>query len=172
MRSFATETRSALAAPDVVLVRLEGEPFWLHVPPVLELMDIAANYRWQRLLPDSLEEPERQILLEWLADPEHPATWKRLHVVMQPVGMYLYGVPFFVAARTAANMLHHFTVFRMWSQLNLHMDLRDADAPDWIAAGMAWLISSKTEEKDRNALWAELTTPGRLPDDVIPGWMA
>jgi hypothetical protein len=168
---FADQVRFGDWSPPVVLVRLDGEPLWLRVPPTMELLDIAATYGWQRLLPGALEEPGRSMLLEWLDDPDHPATWKRLHVAVQPLGQYLYGVPFFVAARTAANLLHHFTLFRMWSQLNLHVDLHQADAADWIAAAMAWLISSKSDEKSRNALWAELTTPGRLPAEVLPGWM-
>jgi hypothetical protein len=175
LRSFASEVRSPLASPDVVLLRMDGEDFWLRVPPALELLDIAANYDWQRLVPGSLEEPGQELLMDWLADPESPATWKRLHVMVQPLGIYLYGVPFFVAARTAANLLHHFSLFRMWAQLNLHIDLHQAQAADWIAAAMAWMLASKPEAKDRNALWAELTTPGRLPVEVpgvLPEWLS
>lgn len=175
MRSFASEVRSPLAAPDVVLLRMDGEDFWLRVPGALELLDIAANYAWQQLVPGRLEEPGQELLMEWLTDPEHPATWKRLHIMVQPLGIYLYGVPFFIAARTAANLLHHFSLFRMWAQLNLHIDLHQAQAADWIAAAMAWMVSSKTEAKDRNALWAELTTPGRLPAEipgVLPDWLS
>lgn len=175
MRSFANEVRFPLSAPEVVLVRIEGEDFWLKVPPTLELLDIAANYAWQQLIPGALEEPGRQLLLDWLDDSDHPASWKRLHVAMQPLGLYLYGVPYFVAARTAANLLHHYSLFRMWAQLNLHFDPQQAQAADWIAAALAWLLSTKTDSKERNALWAELTTPGRLPTDapgVLPEWMA
>jgi len=169
--SFASQVRFGAWSPDTVLVYLDDQDFWLKVPPTLELLDIAANYSWQRLLPGALEEPGRALLLDWLSDPDHPATWKRLHVAVQPLGEYLYGVPFFVAARTASNLLHQFSVFRMWAQLNLHIDLHQAQAADWIAAAMAWLVSSKSDEKGRNQLWAELTTPGRLPEGVLPGWM-
>lgn len=175
MRSFAAEVRFPLAAPETVLVRVEGEDFDFHVPAALELLDIAANYAWQELLPGALDEEGQARLLEWLDDPEHPASWKRLHVAVQPLGLYLYGVPFFVAARTAANLLEHYSLFRMWAQLNLMcFDAQHAEAADWIAAAMAWLIGSKTESKDRNALWAELTTPSRLPVEVpgvLPPWM-
>jgi hypothetical protein len=174
VRSFAAEVRFPLAAPDVVLMRIEGEDFWLGVPSALELLDIAANYAWQRLVPDAVAEPGRQRLLDWLDDPDHPASWKRLHVAVQPLGLYLYGVPFFVAARIASNLLHHYSLFRVWALLNLNFDAERAEAADWIAAAMAWLLSSKPDAKERNALWAELTTPGRLPVEapgVLPEWM-
>lgn len=174
MRSFAAQARFGGWSPDVVLFRLDGEDFWLKVPPTLELLDIAANYAWQQLVPGAVEEPGKSLLLEWLADPEHPASWRRLHIAMQPLGLYLYGMPFFVAARTAANLHQHFSLFRMWAQLNLHVDLRTAEAADWIAAATAWMLSAQKDEKSRNAMWAELTTPGRLPEwvpGVLPEWM-
>lgn len=174
MRSFADEVRSPLAAPGRVLLCFDDEDFWLRVPSTLELLDIAANYAWRMLIPDALEEPGRSVMEDWLADPQHPATWKRLHIAVQPLGTYLYGVPFFVASRTAANLLHHYSLFRMWSQLNLQRDLYSADAADWIAAATAWLISSEHDKKKRDALWAELTTPGRLPSwlpGIVPEWM-
>lgn len=174
MRSFAAQARFAGWASEVVLLRFDGEDFYLRVPPTLELLDIAANYTWRQLVPNALEEPGRSMLLDWLDDPDHPATWRRLHIAMQPLGMHLYGFPFFVAARTAANLHANFTLFRMWSQLNLHADLREAEAADWIAAATAWLLAAQKDEKSRNAVWAELTTPGRLPTwvpGVLPEWM-
>ena len=173
--SFASLVRTRGLAPERVRIFLDDEEFVLRVPGVWELLDIAAAYQWQLLLPGALEEPGRTLLHEWLEDPEHPATLKRLHIAVQPLGTYLYGVPFFTAARCAANLLGSFPVFRMWAQLNLHTSLEGAEAADWIAAATAWLVSSRAEKKDREALWAELTTPGRLPDwvpGVVPTWMA
>lgn len=175
MSAFASHVRTWGLAPERVLLVFDDEEFILRVPPVFELLDIAATYNWERLVPQGLEEPGRALLYEWLADPEHPASFKRLHIAMQPLGSYLYGMPFFAAARTSAHLLHHFSLFRMWAALNLHADLRDAEAADWVAAATAWLLSSKHEEKERQRLWAELTTPSRLPTSVpgvLPAWMA
>jgi hypothetical protein len=174
MRSFAAQARFTSWAPDRVRFRLDGEDFWLRVPPTLELLDIAANYTWQRLVPGAVDEPGKSLLMEWLMDPDHPATWRRLHVAMQPLGTCLYGFPFFTAARVAANLHEHFSLFRLWAQLNLHVDLRDAEAADWIAAALAWMLATPKDDKSRNAVWAELTTPGRLPTwvpGVLPEWM-
>lgn len=175
MSLFASQVRFPGLAPERILLVFDDEEFVLPVPPVFELLDIAASYGWERLVPQGLEEPGRTLLYEWLADPEHPASLKRLHIAVQPLGTYLYGMPFFAAARTAANLLHHFSLFRMWAALNLHTDLRGAEAADWITAATAWLLSSRHEEKERNRLWAELTTPSRLPTTVpgvLPEWMS
>lgn len=174
MRSFAAQARFAGWSPELVLFRMDDEDFWLRVPSTLELLDIAASYAWRQLVPGALEEPGRSLLLEWLNDPDHPATWRRLHLAVQPLGLHLYGFPFFMAARTAANLHSHFTLFRLWAQLNLHIDLREAEAADWIAAAAAWLLATQKDDKSRNAVWAELTTPGRLPTwvpGVLPEWM-
>lgn len=158
------------------MVCLDDEDFALPVPGPQRLLDIAATYAWRQLLPDGLVEDDRERMYERLADPEDRLSWKRLHVVAQPLGLYLYGYPFFVAARALGTTRHYFTTFRMWSLCNTSLDLATASAADWCAAAVTWLSQSGgKDEKDRKALWAQLTTPGVLPMEapgVSPDWLA
>ena len=144
------------------------------MPPTLELLDIAANYTWQRLVPGALEEPGQSQLIDWLNDPDHPATWRRRPLPCSRSASTSTDSRSSLPPSMAANLHQNFTLFRLWSQLNLHIDLHQAEAADWIAAAAAWLLSTQKDEKSRNAAWAELTTPGRLPTwvpGVLPEWM-
>lgn len=174
MRSFAQTVW--LGEPgDVVVIRLDGEDFRLIAPETMRLLDIAANYAWQHLLPEALIEPDRERLLEWLHDPDHPASWKRLHVVVQPLGTYFYGFPFFTAARALGTLMHYYTAFQMWAVTNVTVDLARATAVQWCAAAVSWQLHLGEKDTDRKDTWARLTVPGRLPFDapgVTPHWIS
>lgn len=174
--SFAQTVHIPGLSPDVAIVCLDNEEFELPVPEPHRLLDIAAAYDWGQLLPDGLVEADAERMYERLRDPDDPMTRKRLHVVMQPVGIYLYGFPFFVAARALATTRHYFTAFRMWAVCNVRLDLATASAADWCAASVAWLSQQGgAKEEKRKEVWAQLTLPGVLPEEVpgvSPDWLA
>lgn len=174
--SFATAVHMPGISPEIAVLRLDDEEYCLPVPEPFALIDLAAAYAWRRLIPDGLIEADAVRVHERLRDPEDPMSWKRLHVVAQPLGLYLYGFPFFVAARALGTARHYFTAFRMWSLCNITVDLYQASAADWCAAAVTWLSQQGGEkEEQRKALWAELTTPGVLPMEapgVSPDWLA
>jgi hypothetical protein len=173
--SFATTVHMPGISPETVVICLDDEDFRLPVPRPMALLDIAAAYAWRRLLPEGLVETDTARMHERLRDPEDPMSWKRLHVVAQPLGLYLYGFPFFVAARALGTARHYFTTFRMWSLCNIAIDLHRASAADWCAAAVTWLSQQGGgKEEQRKAMWAELTTPGVLPMEapgVSPDWL-
>lgn len=163
-----------VSEPRAVLC-LDDEDFTLVVPTVMELLDIAANYSWRSLIPEGLITVDRNRMHERLNDPEDPMTWKRLHIVAQPVGLYLYGFPFFTAARALGTLRHYFTAFHMWAVSHLSVDLREASAAQWCAAAVTWLVQQGDKPEDHRTAWANLTIPGTLPMDapgVSPDWMA
>lgn len=172
--SFAdTVYMPGISAP-VAILRIDEEEFELPVPPVQVLLDIAVRYAWRQLIPDSLVRPDRERMYDRLADPDDLMTLKRLHVVAQPLGLYLYGFPFFTACRALGTLRHYFTSFRMWAVCNLAIDLSKASAADWCAAAVTWMVQSGEKEEKRREIWAHLTVPGVLPMEapgVSPDWM-
>lgn len=154
---------------------LDGEEFQLQVPDTWELIDIAASYTWPRLLPGALVDVDAEAMQGYIQDERHLLTWGRLHVVVQRLGLYLYGWPFFVAARALSTLMSYESAFTLWAVTNLPRDPATFSASEWVAASINWQLSmSSDKEEKRNARWAELTTPGRLPMDdpgVAPYWM-
>jgi|SRR5690606_7172417 len=174
MASFASTVHLPGYSAEVAVLAIDDEEFRLPVPGVMDLLDIAASYAWRQLLPDGLVEADAERMHQRLADPEDRLTWKRLHVVAQPLGLYLYGFPFFVAARALGTVRHYFTAFRMWSLVNARIDFATASAADWCAAAVAWLVQQGSKEEQRKEMWAQLTMPGILPMEapgVSPDWM-
>lgn len=173
--SFAdTLYMPGVSQPRAVL-RLDDEEFTLVIPGVMQLLDIAANYSWRTLLPDGLLRLDRERMYERLDDPDDPMTWKRLHIVAQPVGLYLYGFPFFTAARALGTLRHYLAAFQMWAVTHLTLDLATASAAQWCAAAVTWLVQQGDKPEDHRTTWANLTIPGTLPMDapgVSPDWMA
>lgn len=173
--SFASSVYMPGLSEPSAIIRLDDDEFELPVPGVMELLDIAVSYAWRRLLPDGLVQADAERMYQRLGDPDDLMTLKRLHVVSQPLGLYLYGFPFFTAARALGTLRHYFTSFRMWAVCNLRMDLEKASAADWCAAGVTWLVQSGEKEEKRREMWAQLTVPGLLPMEapgVSPDWMA
>lgn len=173
--SFAQTVHIPGLSPDIAVICLDDEEFELPVPDPVRLLDIAASYAWRQLLPDGLAGPDAARMRSRLADPGDALSWKRLHVVMQPVGLYLYGFPFFVAARALGTTRHYFTAFRMWSLCNVRLDLASASAAEWCAAAVGWLSQQGDKDEKRKELWAQLTMPGVLPMEapgVSPDWLA
>lgn len=172
--SFATTVHMPGVSAPTALVVIDDEEFALPVPEPHQLLDIAASYAWRQLLPDGLAEADMQRMHQRLRDPDDLMTWKRLHVIAQPLGLYLYGFPFFVAARALGTVRHYLTAFRMWAVCNVAVDLSAASAADWCAAAVAWLVQTGDKEEKRLEMWAQLTTPGVLPMEapgVSPDWM-
>lgn len=172
---FAETVYMPGASASSALLCLDDEEFELPVPEVHRLLDIAAAYAWRRLVPEGLVGADRERMHERLADPEDPMSWKRLHIVMQPVGTYLYGFPFFVAARALGTTQHYLTAFRMWAVCNVTVDLDRASAAEWCAAAVCWLAQQGSKEEQRKEVWAQLTIPGTLPMEapgVSPDWLA
>lgn len=173
--SFATTVHMPGISPDRALLRIDGDDFELPVPDAQRLLDIGASYGWRHLMPDGLVTVDKERMYERLKDPEDLMSWKRLHVIAQPLGLYLYGFPFFVASRALGTLRHYLTSFRMWAVCNLRIDLTTASAADWCAAAVTWLVQTGEKEEKRLEMWAQLTTPGVLPMEapgVSPDWMA
>src|SRR5690606_19398261 len=125
----------------------------LRVPGVIELLDIAAAYQWPRLLPGSLIPDDAQRMERHLADPDHALTARSLHVIAQPVGAYLYGWPFFSAARVLRMVRVYEPMFRCWAVVNMSRSVDGLSAVDWVSAGVAWRLSMEHKEAERNAAW-------------------
>lgn len=174
MAGIFTRHRPGLT-PDVVALVLGEDEFHLRVPGVWDLLDIAATYQWPRLLPGALLDDDRELMNELLLDPKHKMSSGRLHIVVQSLGLYLYGWPFFVAARSLSGLMAYESAFTLWSVTHLTRDPATFSAAEWVSASINWQLSmSADKEEKRNARWAELTIPGRLPMDdpgVAPTWM-
>jgi hypothetical protein len=171
---FAGQLHRPGISPDVVAIRLDDDEYHLRVPGPLELVDIAAAYRWPALLPGALIDGDADRMADQIEDPDEAVTPQRLHVVVQSLGSYLYGWPFFIAARALRLVQVYEPVFRCWAVMNLAGRLDGMSAPDWVSSAIAWRLSLESKEADRNAAWAELTIPGRLPEHapgVTPAWM-
>jgi hypothetical protein len=161
-------------SPPVVALILGEDEYHLRVPDPYALMDLAAAYNWTALIPGALTGDGPDRIAEHLADPDHKLTSKRLHVAVQPLGTYLYGWPFYIASRALRLLRFHEATFRCWALLNVALPVDAMSAADWTAASIAWQMSMNHKEEERNAAWAELTVPGRLPMDapgVTPDWM-
>lgn len=174
MNQFITKLHRPGFSPDIVTVVLGEQEYRLRVPQPFDLLDIAATYNWAALLPGSLLDEDFAVMEDNLADPDHKLTARRLHVAIQPLGTYLYGWPFFMAARALGTLRLYEPTFRTWAVLNVPRPLDGMSAADWVAASVAWQMQMGKKEEDRNNTWARLTIPGRLPMDapgVTPDWM-
>lgn len=161
-------------SPSSVPIVLDDVEYVIDIPDTYTLLDIAASYAWPQLLPGCLTEDSRSEMLERINDADNLMTLRRLHVVVQPIGTYLYGWPFFVASRALRIVRTNESYFRAWALTNIHISLDAMSPADWTSASVAWQMSMAQKEEERNATWAELTTPSRLPEIpiVMPGWMS
>jgi len=175
VNSFILGRHRPGVSPEVVGLIIGQDTYRLVVPDSWSLVDIAARYSWPELLPGALVDEDAELMEEHMADPDHKLTAGKLHVIVQSLGLYLYGWPFFTASRALATLAVNETVFGLWAMNNLPRDPNTFSAAEWVNAAVTWeLAAAGHKEEDRNTRWGELTIPGRLPmhdRGVAPGWM-
>lgn len=163
---------------------LVGEKFAVDVPADGRLVcSWARDGAWMRLVPWGLAPWCRADFARLLTDPAGPVDLSVCHKIVMELSADVFGVPWWTAGRVAMAISDHWDRYAGWCATR-GFDPTQACAHRVIGAGLGWLRSGVSEEKDAKKLESQLFAPpkevrrsrrrgsGLRPEDQAAAWRA
>lgn len=175
----AARQGSTLPAEFPHLFTVDGDDFELPELPARRWLDALAYEApacWWNLIPGSLVDPGRAVLLDRLVDPDDPFDLDDLETIAVAELDRAIGMDFWAAHRLAAAAYSNWLPFTAWCVAH-GTDPLTLSPDRLVGAVWAWRLDNCREKKDFRQLEAEVFAPppvamasGRLRDALPTGW--